>query len=210
MPLDTVVHDFQEQLAYSSELSDEAAWVDFYRRLWPNMLTAVRIDKNSQFQRWGIDREIYLTNGKRFSVDEKKRKGDYGDMLLEEWSVCQFDDKARVVTQGVKLGWAVDDDKRCDFIAYAIPDAGKCWLLPFELLRQTVKHNLSAWKQNARWYPKAARNRGYWTVNVAVPYDALFLAMRNQMHRKFGSETPLPLPTTNGQMMLFQHGGMSK
>jgi hypothetical protein len=81
-----VIHDFQERLEYSATLSDEPAWVSFYRRLWPDMISAVRIDKNSQFQKWGIDREILLPNGKRFSIDEKKREMDYGDLLLEEWN----------------------------------------------------------------------------------------------------------------------------
>jgi hypothetical protein len=205
MAFDVVVHDFQEQLAYSSGLSDEAAWVDFYRKLWPDMVACVRLDKNSQFQRWGIDREIYTASGRRFSVDEKKRKDDYGDMLLEEWSVCDYDEGAKVVTRGIKPGWAVDESKRCDFIAYAIPSAGKCWLLPFELLRQTAKHNMQYWKIQKSWYPKAAKNNGYWTVNVAVPYERLFLDMRKQMHRAFGSNLPLPVPGVHGQMCLFTH-----
>lgn len=208
MPLNAVIHNFQEQLEYSSELSEEAAWVDFYRRLWPNMIQAVRIDKHSKFQQWGVDREILLPNGKRHSVDEKKRKKDYGDVLLEVCSVAEFDHKANRLARCQKPGWAVDPDKRCDFIAYAIPDAGKCWLFPFELLRQTTLHNRQAWQREPRWYPKTAINDGYTTVNIAVPYDVLFLAMRKQMHRRFGEEAPLPLPRKdNGQLSLFfQHG----
>ena len=47
--LNAVIHNFQDQLEYSAELSDEMAWVAFYKRLWPDMIAAVRIDKNSQF-----------------------------------------------------------------------------------------------------------------------------------------------------------------
>lgn len=205
--LNAVIHNFQDQLEYSAELSDESSWIEFYRRLWPDMITAVRIDKNSQFQKWGIDREILLPNGKRFSIDEKKRKLDYGDLLLEEWSVCDFDWEIKKVIRGKKPGWAIDPDKRCDFVAYAVQSSGKCYLLPFELTRQTCLHNLSRWKQNAAWYPKPARNDGYTTVSVAVPFTEFRLRLWEQIHRKFGSEKPLPLPISESkQILLFQHG----
>lgn len=205
--LNAVVHNFQEQLEYSADLSDESSWVSFYKRLWPEMIAAVRIDKNSQFQKWGIDREILLPNGKRFTIDEKKRKLDYNDLLLEEWSVCDFDYKNKKVIRGKKAGWAVDPDKRCDFVAYAIQPAGKCFLLPFEMTRQTCIHNLPKWKQNQNWYPKPAGNNGYTTVSIAVPFSEFRIRLWEQMHRKFGSETPLPLPTEQTkQILLFQHG----
>ena len=205
--LNAVIHNFQDQLEYSAELSDEMAWVAFYKRLWPDMIAAVRIDKNSQFQRWGVDREILLPNGKRFTIDEKKRKLDYGDLLLEEWSVADFDWTTKTVIKGKKIGWALDTEKRCDFVAYAIQSSGKCFLLPFEMTRQTCIHNLQRWKQNQNWYPKPARNNGYTTVNIAVPFSEFRIRLWEQMHRKFGSETPLPLPTEQTkQILLFQHG----
>ncbi len=205
--IDAVVHSFQNQLEYSAALSDESSWVEFYRRLWPNIVTAVRIDKNSQFQKWGIDREIYLSNGKRFSIDEKKRKLDYGDLLLEEWSVCDYDWDNKKVIRGKKVGWAIDPDKRCDFVAYAVQSSGRCYLLPFELTRQTCIHNFPKWRQNTSWYPKAAKNDGYTTVNVAVPFQEFRVRLWEQMHRKFGTENPLPLPIVESkQTLLFQHG----
>lgn len=201
-----VVHNFQEQLEYSANLSDEASWVEFYRRLWPNMIAAVRIDANSKFQQWGIDREIYLPQGKTFSIDEKKRKKDYGDLLLEIWSVCDFDFKTKEVTKGRKIGWALDHEKRCDFVAYAITESKKCYLLPFELTRQTCIHNIDEWKKNKAWYPKAAINDGYVTVNIAVPFNEFKVRLWQQMHRRFGSGEELRLPTEQSkQALLFQY-----
>lgn len=205
--LNAVIHNFQDQLEYSANLSDESSWVEFYRRLWPDLIAAVRIDKNSKFQQWGIDREVLLPNGKRFSIDEKKRKLDYGDLLLEEWSVCDFDFENKKVIRGIKKGWAIDPEKRCDFIAYAVQSSGKCYLLPFELTRQTCVHNFPRWKQNSSWYPKSAKNNGYTTVNVAVPFTEFRIRLWEQMHRKFGSEIPLPLPSEKtSQLLLFQYG----
>lgn len=206
--LNAVIHNFQDQLEYSANLSDESSWVEFYRRLWPEMIAAIRIDKNSKFQQWGIDREVLLHNGKRFSIDEKKRKTDYGDILLEEWSVCDFDFTQKKIISGRKIGWALDPDKRCDFVAYAIQSSGKCYLLPFELTRQTCIWNFPKWKENPLWYPKAAKNNGYTTVSVAVPFAEFRVRLWEQMHRRFGSETSISLPTPHKkeQILLFDHG----
>ena len=60
MTTDSVTHNFQERLKFSADLSDEPSWVEFYRRLWPEMITCVRLDKLSKWQLAGIDREIVL------------------------------------------------------------------------------------------------------------------------------------------------------
>lgn len=193
-----IIHRFDEQLEYSAKLSDEPAWVEFYKRLWPDLHLAIRIDGESQMQRDGIDREIILRNGRRFRVDEKKRKKDYGDLLLEEWSVFRGDGHP-----GNKIGWALDAEKRCDFIAYAIPPAHKCYFLPFELLRQAFRANRTAWLK-ARGNPKDAPNDGYVTRNLAVPWATLKTAMLQQMLRRFDAMTlDLPSPIRNGQQLEF-------
>ena len=171
------------------------------------MIAAVRIDKNSMYQKWGVDRLILLPNGKKFSIDEKKRRIDYGDLLLEEWSVCDFDFENKSVIRGKKVGWAIDPDKRCDFVAYAVQSSGKCFLLPFELTRQTCKVNFPKWKQNGNWYPKPAANNGYTTVNVAVPFQEFRIRLWEQMHRKFGCDNHLPLPKMESKqgVLSFDH-----
>lgn len=193
-----VVHRFSDQLEYSTTLSDdEAAWVGFYRRLWPDMVTCVRYDADCRMQRDGIDREIVLVNGRRFFVDEKKRKKDYGDVLLEEWSVFYRDGDHRN-----KIGWALDPNKRCDFVAYAVPSAGKCYLLPFELLRQAFLCNRAAWVRQHGSLP--AWNDGYATMNTPLPWNVLKAALIEQMLRKFnGNGLQLPTPVVNGHQLEF-------
>lgn len=184
--MNMAIHNFEKQLTYSVELSDEPSWIEFYKKLWPDMVSA-EIINDLQQQRWGIDRRVKLKNGNEFTVDEKKRKDDWGDLLLEEWSVADFDWSSRTVIKGKKVGWALDDKKRCDFIAYAIPTAGKCFLLPFELTRQTFMANITAWKNKGpKWYPKPAKNNGYTTINVAVPWTVFKDALWEQSNRQFG------------------------
>jgi len=202
--MNSVVHSFSDQLEYSSRLSDEASWVAFYQRLWPNMVSAVRIDAPGQAQRDGVDRLVILANGREFRIDEKKRKRAYMDILLEEWSVYYGERDSRN-----KIGWALDATKRCDFVAYAIVPLHKCYLLPFEILRQAFMAHRSEWARRFRVPP--APNHGYVTMNVAIPTADLKAALWEQMHRQFASpgDCALPTPTIIGQQVEFSWGDAS-
>ena len=198
-----VVHDFAERLEWSASLSDEAALIEFYRKLWPDMIACVRIDANCKWQRVGVDREIILPGLKHIYIDEKKRDSEYTDVLLEEWSVSGFDWNSRQVIKPQKIGWALDGDKQCDYVAYAIPKNGLCYLLPFEILRATCVSNLPIWKRNTRWYPKPAKNDTYVTINIAVPWPELQRCMVNEMRRAYTSSLSLPVPEFVGNQLLF-------
>jgi len=174
-----VTHNFQEQMEYSSLPTDEPAWEAFYRHFWPNMVGCHLVGGPSKWQQWGVDRVIYTASGQRFLIDEKKRAKDYPDILLEEWSVWRGEG-----VSGNKIGWTLDDEKRCNFIAYAIPSAKRCYLLPFELLRQAFRANLERWRCNYRTVK--ARNHDYETVNVPVPWPELKLHLCQQMVHGFG------------------------
>jgi len=196
-----IVHSFAESLEYSAGLSDEPSWVEFYQRLWPDMANCVRVDRHGDGQRHGIDRIVIRANGQQHTIDEKKRTKDYGDVLLEEWSVFYREADPRN-----RIGWTLDANKRCDFIAYAIPSAKKCYLLPFELLRQAFYCNRSDWMR--RFPRKEAQNNGYVTVNVALPWGDLKAAIVQQMVRKFAA-SGLALPTAStddGLQITFEYG----
>lgn len=196
-PIGVIVHDFQTRLAESQELSDEPAWVDLYRKTWPNMIACVRIDKDSVYQRWGVDREVLLATGQRITVDEKKRRKDYRDMCIEEWSVFHGPNDARN-----KIGWTLDLNKRCDYIAYAVVPASRCYLLPFDLLRRTARRFLDDWKKRYQ-PPRPAVNKSYVTVNVGVPWNALWRDMRATSEADFTGTLALPQPFQVRDQLLF-------
>jgi hypothetical protein len=195
----TVVHRFEDCLDYSNTLSDEPIWVEFYKRIWPTLIACVRIDGRSRFQQWGIDREVKLPNGKQYTIDEKKRQKDYGDLCLELWSVWYGRKDHRN-----KRGWTCDPDKRCDFIAYAVVPARRCYLLPTEVLRLSFEHNFRDWLKSPRCRIHDAQNDGYITRNICVPWDLLAPALTREMTRDFASTLTLPTPIiTNGDQLEF-------
>jgi hypothetical protein len=189
MKQDAVVHNFNTSLDKSLRLNDEADWIAFYKRLWPDALTIVRADKYCTVQTRGIDRMIWLPSGKQILIDEKCREKWYGDIALETCS-------QEVIRNGMKFcrapGWAVDHAKHCDFVAYAIPSVRRCFMLPFEFTKLALIENLEAWKRDSRCKLVTAKNKDYTTINIGVPWEILRTAITQQMNRKFGSDLVLP------------------
>lgn len=207
-----IVHDFAERLEFSHSMGGEPAWIQMYLEKFPEQILNVRIDANSRYQQCGIDRHIYLPDGKILAIDEKVRdpknvdkEGEpYRDILLEEFSVWKGDGHA-----GNKPGWSLDIKKQCDYVAYAIPAIGRCYLLPFELLRLAARANLSRWKtlrdeKGRRCYPLDAPNNGYVTRNCAVGWRELAKGMVEQMRHNYGATTlQLPTPAITGKQCVF-------
>jgi hypothetical protein len=201
--LSSIVHRFGERLKHSQDLSDEPSWIAFYRRIWPDLVSCVRIDANSRWQKIGIDRLVLLSNGNEITVDEKKRDKDWGDLLIEEWSVYYGPNDPKN-----KIGWSLDPEKQCDFVAYAVPPSKKCYLLPYELTRQTCLFNLERWKtlksKNGKPnYPLDAQNETYRTRNCAVDWEEFTRCFKIQMLRKFGSDLVLPVAESYPDQMQF-------
>lgn len=212
-----IIHDFHERLAFSQAMgAEEVAWVQFYQEAFPEHTLTVRIDAQSKYQEWGIDRHIYMPGGKILAIDEKvrdpekakDRDGDpYDDILIEEFSVWMGDRHPRN-----KIGWSLDPRKRCDHVAYAIPLVGKCYLLPFDMLRLACRAHLNDWKtckdrKGRRCYPLDARNRDYVTRNCGVTWERLSAAMTDQMKRvRAEGVLSLPVPVVQKKQAVFEWG----
>lgn len=159
-------NDFHRDLEYSIDLRDDESLNQFYIEAFP---TAKHIEfcEDMERQRKGIDKIIHFPNGRFITIDEKKRRTDYGDILLELWSVYEHR----------KPGWLFYS--QCDYIVYAILIANKIYLLPLLLLQMAWKNNKLEWQQV--YERKVAENSGYTTHNIAIPTDVLLQAIRNEM-----------------------------
>lgn len=166
------MHDFNQCLEFSHSASDLPIWREIYEKAFPSMIGMHDHRGDGEHQRAGIDRQIILGNSKQILIDEKVRRKDYGDILLEYLSVEEKNTP----------GW-VCKPIRADYIAYAILPTGMCYLLPVQQLQ-------SAWvKCGSEWIsifkPRRARNNGYTTVNVGVPANLLFRAIGSELRVEF-------------------------
>lgn len=160
-----IVHDFKTSLEYSEIASDEEFWSSIYRKAFPNMVNHMTAFGDTESQRQGIDRVIILSNGKILKIDEKKRKKDYGDILLEYISNDQTG----------ALGW-IEKDLSIDYLAYAFMPSEKVYLFPWLMLRRSWLHYKDEWIST---YPYiSADNLTYNTISVAVPIDTLLSAVK--------------------------------
>jgi len=141
-------------------------------------LETVELIQDIETQRKGIDKILYFSNGKQVTIDEKKRRKDYGDILLELWSV--WEEK--------KKGWLLTT--QCDYIVYAIMLSKKVYLLPTLLLKMAWKENKVIWltqakNKNNNFHIINALNKNYTTVSIAIPTEILLKAIANQMEQNF-------------------------
>jgi len=158
------VHRFADSLEASQRHADAPWWEDVYREAFPTFQGMVNVRDDGAGQRNGIDRHVILSNGRTVTVDEKVRERDYPDFFLEYYSNVN----ART------RGW-VAKDLACDFIAYAFARSGRCYLLPFPMLRRAWRQHHKAW---CRTHPSQnALNEGYITRGCCVPIAVVLTAL---------------------------------
>lgn len=155
------MNDFDKDLAFSHDAEDLLIWREIYNKAFPGNLGFTSQRANGELQQHGIDRTVILQSGKAIYVDEKVRREDYGDILLEYISNDQTKSP----------GW-VEKPLYCDFIAYAILPSGKCYILPVPQLQAAWTKNKSSWISN--YGTTKAKNRFYKTLGCPVPPHALF------------------------------------
>ena len=148
-------NDFSTDLEYSLENNSDEEIDGKYYKAFPHLIRIEKvIDKERQMQ--GIDKILIFENGHRINVDEKKRRKDYGDILLEEYS--DYDKK--------KIGW-LGREKHTDYITYIVEPSKKIYFLPFILLQKVWRENYMDWVTT--YGRKFAQNEFYRTSNIAVP-----------------------------------------
>lgn len=167
------MNDFHKDLEYSLSLRDDEQFNDFYRATFLQV-ERIELCEDMERQHKGIDKVIYFENGNSITIDEKKRRKDYGDILLELWK-----NKARK-----RLGWLFYS--YCDYIVYAIPSANKIYLLPTALLQAAWKRNGKQWLRS--YELKEAQNNGYITVNIPIPTDILLNCIQREIDTQLRSD----------------------
>jgi hypothetical protein len=165
------VNDFKRDLSYSLEQREEKFWKAVYYKAFPN-LTDMRICHDLDRQRKGVDRLVTLSSGDIIAIDEKKRRKQYTDILLEYISVDRNN----------APGW-IEKDLAIDFLAYAFMPSKQVYLFSWPLLKRVWNHYGDRWINYARdkqdgFSIIVARNKSYNTYSVAVPRNILMKSIQ--------------------------------
>lgn len=158
-----MIHDFKESLAWSHKQEDDPAWAKCYAYYFGSECVMKSNRNDMRAQRLGIDR-IVTANGREYTIDEKVRRKDYGDILLEQWS-----DESKQIK-----GWACKP-LHCDYIAYMILESSMCYLFDTLELQRAYAANVTKWQ--ARFGTRRAVNASWVTVSVPIPYAELIAAI---------------------------------
>jgi len=170
-------NEFRKDLEWSESMSEQPWWEKVYRQAWVDFDTMTTIREDGWAQRAGIDRIVTLSSGKVIKIDEKARRIDYGDILLEHQSSKEHG------TQG----W-VNKPLDADYIAYAIVPTAKCYLLPVHELQRAWRRFEETWRWD--YGDKDAPNPGYTTVSTPVPTNVLRAALTTVMVFEWDQPTP--------------------
>ena len=203
-----IVANFDVDLDYSADMLREPVWAEYYLRMFPDLSASVATTQDGRGQRSGVDRILIFKSGLQLTVDEKVRREEWPDILLEEvWNV-----ERNIV------GWTLDPHKICDYIAYAVPKLAVCYFIPYPLLRITFAHHLAEWtglakKHNPKFSPNDTDGHKWTTRNIAVDWSVLHAAMGRQMMRRYGGDMVMPIPkaaeretTTNQYVFDYRKG----
>lgn len=158
----TKLNDFNTDLEFSAQASDEFFWEAVYRKAFPDFMSMLLCDKNCQGQHLGIDRLIYLRTGKTLAIDEKKRREKWDDVLIEYQHVFDNGD--------VKIGW-INKELIIDYLAYAFMPTKTVLLYDWQILKKAWEENKTEWIE--KYNPVKAKNKNYVTYSIPVPFKEL-------------------------------------
>lgn len=155
------MNDFNECLKLSEDNKTDTFWTNVYNIAFPNMTNNMTGYKGKcQSQEYGVDRIIYLENGKTITIDEKVRRDVYPDIALEYVS--------NDTTQS--LGW-MEKDLSIDYLAYAFLPTKTVYLWDWRILKLAWNKNKDKWKKE--YFISRAKNQYYTTLSVCVPIATL-------------------------------------
>ena len=160
------INEFAKQEKHSNSNEVDIMFEVAYKRLFGDSL--VRIEKiqydpndtksrGNRLQKNGVDKVLHFEDRDPINVDEKLRKVDWGDLLLELESN----------TTSHRLGWLLNPDSEAELIAYMFEDSQRVIFIRHSELLEAYHNNAHNWVKNAiedtfrRKYDINYRGNGY-------------------------------------------------
>lgn len=185
-----VVHDMNTSLKYEQSKFEKQD--EFYKKMGVVKINRFNYDNSNierELQRKDIDLEITTVNDKIYTVSEKNRTSNFGDVLLEIYSV--YEQK--------KLGWAITGES--DIFMYFVDSKYNPYVGEFstkDIHNMIKKNNIMSQITDKNWNDlykinkntldkvinfgdigdvkcvlTKAYNKNYVTMSVCVPYTVI-------------------------------------
>lgn len=161
------MHTFDKSSSWEASISHEKFIHDGYAKyVAPKTITNTEWVKNGR-QKEGLDKILHLSSNEKVGIEEKFRKKDYGDFLLEIWS--SLEDKI--------LGWCAKEIM-ADIVGYWIVPACTLYIFESKKLVQCLVDYRSDWEKFALSQQQGfriadAKNPNYTTRSICVPHKIL-------------------------------------
>jgi hypothetical protein len=148
------INEFNTDLEYAAK---DSLFTNFYSNFFTGIKT-IKFVEDLETQKKGIDKIITFNNGHIITIDEKKRRKDYNDILIEIYK-----------NKGLKRkGWLYYTE--ADFIAYGMEDTKRVFLINTLRLQELYYMNEEKWLS---YKPLYSYNPGYVTENRAISIKEL-------------------------------------
>ena len=166
------IYSFENNLAFSEANQQDERWNQAYQVFFPE-LSRIELVSNNESQDRGIDKIVYMQDGKQYNIDEKVDRKGYPRFPIEIWQ-----DHIRGYP-----GWAVKEGQKTDYIAYLVFPLQHYYLVPYKDLKEALRRNYQEWLGNAEnrrngfVYAKVLNDKKFGNVwethNICVPFDIL-------------------------------------
>ena len=162
--------NFNKDHIRSEKNTRHPAWEAAYKQFFAP-LDIVKIEKvdDRKLQSLGNDKIIYLSNGEKYSIEEKFNPEAYPRLPIELRHTWNHDGSLK------KIGWPFMQ-LQCDYVAFMFKDTLEFFFFDFPSLQQQVKENHESWerlginRQNKFWHTLEKHPKeGYTTHMVYVP-----------------------------------------
>lgn len=164
---------FNNDLAFSEDPSLEPYLNSVYEHYFPNLVQSVRLSGDTDGQRLGHDRLLYLADGKVLLIDEKLDRTTYPNFVME------FVSNDRAPDYVHRRGW-LEKPLLIDYILYVyVAYPRRAYLLPWQDLRRAWECHKGDWLD--RFGTRQVMNQGYASIICPVPRSIVLEALLHGM-----------------------------
>lgn len=169
--------------ADSKEVSEKANVLIRQKLSFMGVISRIDSIKDKEMQFAGIDKLILFSNGKTLKLEEKVRRKDYGDILIEIIANNNFASYDHITnefkyTELKGVGWGMKNYSS-DLLFYFIESENKGFMFSWKKFQAIFKGYLPIWydlalQKKQGFAIRIAKNKTYDSINIAIPKKIFF------------------------------------